>query len=228
MDSGGSLHKLTFDSIGTALSNVAECDFAEASEPGPRTRAQMDAAKKRLATKPPRTEVRVAADGHGRPLIALPCTDAEGWLALASESVGTVSAAFVEAEVARLMEALQCAHDGLSLETKMNAALAVIGGLQPKNEAEAMLASQMALTHATAMTLLGRTRRTGEHMMLEHLAVYGNIGAKLLRAFTGQVEALAKLRRPAVQVVRVERVNVADGGQAIVGAIGNPGPPTQT
>ena len=37
-------------------------------------------------------------------------------------------------------------------ETKMNAALAIIGGLQPKNEAEAMLASQMALTHATAMT----------------------------------------------------------------------------
>jgi hypothetical protein len=64
-------------------------------------------------------------------------------------------------------------------------------------------------------------------MMLEHLAVYGNISAKLLRAFTGQVEALAKLRRPAVQVVRVERVNVADGGQAIVGAIGNTGAPSQ-
>ena len=75
------------------------------------------------------------------------------------------------------------------------------------------------------MSLLGRVSRSGEHMMLEHLAVYGNITAQLLRAYTGQVEALAKLRRPAVQVVRVERVNVNDGGQAIVGAIGNPGAP---
>jgi hypothetical protein len=109
----------------------------------------------------------------------------------------------------------------------MNAALAVIEGLRPANEAETLLAVQMGLTHATATSLLGRAGRAGEHMMLEHLGVYGNIAAKLLRAFTGQVEALAKLRRPAVQVVRVERVNVNDGGQAIVGAIGHAGAPSK-
>ena len=64
----------------------------------------MDEAKKRLATKPTRTEIRVAADAQGRPQIALPCTDVEGWMGLASESFGTVSPAFVEAEVVRLME----------------------------------------------------------------------------------------------------------------------------
>jgi len=183
--------------------------------------------RSRDTRKPARTEVRVAADAQGRPQIALPCPDMEAWLARASESFGTVSPAFVEAEIGRLMEALQSSTEGLSLETKMNAALAVIEGLQPTNEAEAMLASQMALTHATATALLGRTRRTGEHMMLEHLTAYGNLAAKLLRAFTAQAEALAKLRRPLVQVVRVERVNVADGGQAVVGAIGNIGPSTQ-
>ena len=45
--------------------------------------------------------------------------------------------------------------------------------------------------------------------MIDHLAVYGNIAAKFLRAYTGQMEALAKLRRSVVQVTRVERVTVS-------------------
>ena len=91
----------------------------------------------------------------------------------------------------------------------MNAAIAVVESLQPQNEAEAMLAIEMAVTHAVAMGLLGRVSRTGEHMMLDHLAVYGNIAAKFVRAYTGQMEALAKLRRSVVQVTRVERVTVS-------------------
>jgi hypothetical protein len=165
----------------------------------------------------------VGSDAQGRPTVGLPCADVEGWVALACEAFGSASRAFVEAEIARMMNALAGCNDGIPLETKMNAALASIEGMKPTTEAEGMLLIQLAVTHAIATALLGRVSRTGEHMMLEHLSVYGNIAAKLLRAFTGQVEALSKLRRPAVQVVRVERVNVADGGQAIVGAIGNPG-----
>jgi hypothetical protein len=201
---------------------------AASVEPGPETRARMTAARRRLAAKPPPTEVLVGNDPQGRLKVGPPCADIEGWLALAREAFGTASPAFVEAEIGRMMNALASCNDGIALEMKMNAALATIEGMQPKNEVEAMLAIQMALTHATATALLCRVNRAGEHMMLEHLSVYGNIAAKLVRAFTGQVEALAKLRRPAVQVVRVERVNVADGGQAIVGAIGKPGAPTQT
>jgi hypothetical protein len=49
-----------------------------------------------------------------------------------------------------------------------------------------------------------------------------------LRAFSGQIEALAKLRRPAVQTVRVERVTIEAGGQAVVGLVNNqPGPRRQ-
>ena len=44
---------------------------------------------------------------------------------------------------------------------------------------------------------------------------------KLLRTFTVQIEALAKLKRGGEQTVRVEHVHVYPGGQAIVGAISN-------
>jgi hypothetical protein len=62
-------------------------------------------------------------------------------------------------------------------------------------------------------------RAVNPHVSPGGVVIAGTISAKLLRAFAGQAEALAKLRRPAEQVVRVERVNVAAGGQAIVGAV---------
>ena len=199
----------SFETPVPALALEADCPV----EPGPLTRSRMAAAKRRAASRPSPTEIRVTNNGLGKPHVTLPCTDAEGWMALAMQAFGTVSPAFVETEIR--------AHDGcsdvppamsLSLETKMNAAIAVVESLQPQNEAEAMLAIQMAVTHAVAMGLLGRVSRTGEHMMLDHLAVYGNIAAKFVRAYTGQMEALAKLRRSVVQVTRVERVTVSCAG----------------
>ena len=49
---------------------------------------------------------------------------------------------------------------------------------------------------------------------------------KLLRTYTAQVEALAKLRRGGEQTVRVEHVHVYPGGQAIVGSVTPRGGPT--
>jgi hypothetical protein len=172
----------------------------------------MAAAKRRAASRLAPTEIRVTMNARGKPDVTLPCTDTEGWMALATQAFGTVSAAFVETELRRMMDALCSSCDEVTLETRMNAAIAVVESLQPQNEAEAMLAIQMAVMHAVAMGLLGRVSRTGEHMMLEHLAVYGNIAAKFVRAYTGQMEALAKLRRSVVQVTRVERVTVSCAG----------------
>jgi hypothetical protein len=44
-----------------------------------------------------------------------------------------------------------------------------------------------------------------------------------MRSFSGHVDTLSRLRRPPVQVVRVERVNIEPGGQAIVGRVDYPG-----
>jgi hypothetical protein len=79
-----------------------------------------------------------------------------------------------------------------------------------------MLAGQMAVTHALAMDMLSRTKRAG---FIDEMHAYGALATKLLRTYTMQTEALAKLKRGGEQVVRVEHVHVYPGGQAIVGAV---------
>jgi hypothetical protein len=44
-------------------------------------------------------------------------------------------------------------------------------------------------------------------------------GARLLNAFTAQIETMRRLRGGGTQVIRVERVEVSDGGQAVIGNI---------
>ena len=76
-------------------------------EPGPLTRSRMAAAKRRAASRPSPTEIRVTTNARGKPDVSLPCTDTEGWMALAVQAFGTVSPAFVETETP--------AHDGCSM-----------------------------------------------------------------------------------------------------------------
>jgi hypothetical protein len=42
-------------------------------------------------------------------------------------------------------------------------------------------------------------------------------GARLLNAFANQVEAMRRLRNGGTQVIRVERAEVKEGGQAVIG-----------
>jgi hypothetical protein len=98
----------------------------------------------------------------------------------------------------------------------LNAALAAVLSVEPKNETEAMLAVQMYGTHELAMEMLARGKHAETYEALEN---YGNLATKLLRTCTAQVEALNKLRRGGEQTVRVEHVHVYPGGQAIVGPV---------
>jgi hypothetical protein len=75
-------------------------------------------------------------------------------------------------------------------------------------------ASQMAVTHALAMDMLGRARQSPT---VPYMQVCATLATKLQRTFVQQVETLAKLRRGGEQKVRVEHVHVHPGGQAIVG-----------
>ncbi|WP_406854380.1 HGGxSTG domain-containing protein [Alsobacter sp. KACC 23698] len=165
-------------------------------------------------------EVRLGETATGQPIIKPRHDDIEGWFLVARRAFGTVSDSFVQTQLRFLSRGLRTAMFGESTdEIEMNAALAFISGIQPTSELEAVLATQMALTNVVAMRLLGRTSVTDP--TLPHFAPTGVVTAKFLRAFAGQVEALAKLRRPAVQTVRVERVTVEAGGQAVVGLINN-------
>jgi uncharacterized protein (DUF305 family) len=80
-----------------------------------------------------------------------------------------------------------------------------------------MLAVQMVAAHETAMEMLRRAKQA------ESTPEFGSLAVKLLRTYTAQVEALARLRRGGEQRVIIQHVNVNEGGQAIVGAVNHPG-----
>ena len=83
-----------------------------------------------------------------------------------------------------------------------------------------MLAAQMACTHALAMEMIGRTQIAERRDAMND---YGNLAVKLLRTYTAQIEALARVRRKGEQSVRVEHVHVHAGGQAVVGNVNGAG-----
>ena len=108
----------------------------------------------------------------------------------------------------------------LPTQNEFNAALAAIDGIRPADEIEAMLAVQMVATHETAMDMLMRAKQADLTSTLQEC---GSLAVKLLRTYTAQVEAFARLRRGGEQRVIVQHVNVNEGGKAIVGAVSHRG-----
>ncbi len=101
-------------------------------------------------------------------------------------------------------------------ETASNFALSVIRGVQPTDEVEAMLATQMAAVHQSTMMM---ARRLNHVVNIPQQDAAERALNKLARTFATQVQTLKKYRSKGEQIVRVERVTVEDGGRAIVGAV---------
>ncbi len=95
-------------------------------------------------------------------------------------------------------------------------------GIQPRDELEGMLGAQMIATHNAAMECFRRAMHReqsfeGRRQNLE----FAN---KLVRSYAALLEALDRHRgKGQPQVVRVERVTIEAGGQAIVGAVNQGG-----
>ncbi len=94
--------------------------------------------------------------------------------------------------------------------------LSIIRDLAPRDAVERMLAVQMAATHVATIRA-GRSLANCDNLLQKQAHYTGY--AKLTRAFAAQVEALRKHRTGGKQTVVVQHVNVADGGQAIVGHV---------
>jgi hypothetical protein len=98
----------------------------------------------------------------------------------------------------------------------VNAALAAVHGIAPRDEAEAMLVAQMVATHGLAMSL---TKAASTSTFPPQIEAALNSAIKLMRTYTAQMEALVRYRRRGEQAVRVEHVHVHPGGQALVGVV---------
>ena len=101
--------------------------------------------------------------------------------------------------------------------SRLNEALSMLAALDPRNESEAMLAAQMVATHVAAMEAFGHAAQVTR---IEHQGVYLGIANKLLRTYATQADTLARLRgKSSNPSVRVGRVQVEAGGQAVVGVV---------
>jgi hypothetical protein len=138
------------------------------------------------------------------------------WWDRLKKAMGTASSDFVNASLYQLQAAAQLHCGGIS-ELAMNAALALIEAAEPQNEIEGALALQMACTHTAAISVLARFRGGGGSERL--VVALASAAARLLRAYSGQVEALRRLRHGGDQYVRVEHVHINDGGQAVIGNV---------
>ena len=101
-------------------------------------------------------------------------------------------------------------------EEATNFALAVVMGLEPRDEIEAMLGAQMAAVHLATMTFARRLNHVDNLAQQDSAERAFN---KLARTFTAQVDALKRYRTGGQQKVTVEHVHVHAGGQAIVGTV---------
>lgn len=138
------------------------------------------------------------------------------WWKRLKKAFGTTSSDFVNASLLQLQAAATLPSGGIS-EVGMNAALALIEGVAPKNEIEGALAIQMACSHSAALSVLARFRGGGGSE--GRVVALATAAARLQRAFSVQVETLRRLRHGGNQYVRVEHVNVNEGGQAIIGNV---------
>ena len=106
---------------------------------------------------------------------------------------------------------------------RARAGIAAMRGIGPDDVIADMVAAQLVAAHHAAMDCYKRAAgagRNGEVMPLEVWREALNQANKLSRTTAALVEALNRHRgKSGQQTVRVEHVNVAAGGQAIVGAV---------
>ena len=97
---------------------------------------------------------------------------------------------------------------------------AIIKGIEPRDQIETLLAAQMAAVHNATMTFARRLAHCDTIPQQDSAERAFN---KLARTFATQMEALKRYRTGGQQHVTVKHVTVNDGGQAIVGNVGNGG-----
>jgi hypothetical protein len=91
-----------------------------------------------------------------------------------------------------------------------------VDAMEPNDASEALLLTQMAATHQATMMLARRLNHV-ENIPQQDAAERAL--NKLARTFAAQMDTLKRYRLKGQQTVRVERVTVQDGGQAIVGTV---------
>jgi hypothetical protein len=135
---------------------------------------------------------------------------------LLMEALGTANAHFSGGLLYTLRTAASATKGSRFDQDYFNFMLAVITGIKPRDQLEAMLAAQMAAIHIAMMTF---TQRLGAVDNIQQQDSIERALNKLARTFTTQMETLKRYQTGGQQNVTVHHVSVSEGGQAIVGNV---------
>jgi hypothetical protein len=139
--------------------------------------------------------------------------------ARAQEVGGSRSKDFNRAMIRRTMGALciPSSAGANGVNETVNAVSAALAAFTPVDEIDGMIAAQAVALHHAAMECFRRAVLPDQHADIA--SKLRRDGANLARGMTDMLDALDRKRGKGPQVVRVERVVVHEGGQAIVGNV---------
>jgi hypothetical protein len=159
----------------------------------------------------PRLKVTTDAANHTKIAIEHPY-QAFGQISLMT-AIGTSDSDFYGGLICQLVDA---SRESAPSEKATNFMLAVVKGIEPRDQIEAMLAAQMAAVHMASMTFARRLAHVENIPQQDSAERAFN---KLTRTFAAQMSALKEYRSKGEQKMTVQHVHVAEGGQAIVGNV---------
>jgi hypothetical protein len=105
-------------------------------------------------------------------------------------------------------------------EKAANFAIGFLDAMKPEDAAEALLFTQMAATHQAMMMM---AQKLNHITSIQQQDAAERAMNKLARTYAAQMETIKRYRSKGQQTVRVERVTVENGGQAVVGNVSHEG-----
>lgn len=137
-----------------------------------------------------------------------------------NRSTGAIDRSFGIKLMHKYLSCTEGANDKEKAVSEINSYLVTMNALEPADEMEGMLCTQILSLNEASMKFLSLMCRTE---FLERAEKYCNMASKLMRLHNEKIEALARYRRKGTQQVIVQHVNVESGGQAVVGAVNQGG-----
>ena len=186
-------------------------------EPTPREKLALESFKARRDSLGPRVRLKFS-EKKGTVLMEIEHPDKKIGEYLLHEAFGVSSRDALDGLVKQLVNYTSIGKT--PNEAEVNSAFAMVEGIQPRDNIEAMLALQMVAVHNATMTFARRLNHVDNIPQQDSAERALN---KLARTFASQVEALNRHRGKGQQKVTVEHVHVHEGGQAIVGNVSGGG-----
>ena len=200
----------------------------KAADPNPpytptdRERLAIERVEKRWASTAPAPTFSVGSPAANVVNISADHPDAPTCHMLLADTLGTGDHEFANGLLTQLADV---ARSGKAVtKRELDFMLALVHGINPKDETEALLAAQMAAVHNATMMA---ARRLNFIQTIPQQDSASTMLNKLARTFAAQVEALKKYRSAGEQTIKVQHVTVNDGGQAIVGDVSQGGGGTE-